>query len=80
MRVTKSDVGIGADGASVGRGAWLCRATTVGDLVAAECLDAALSRRAFARAWKREVGVDDEQAIRERVGIPVDADEHPDAH
>jgi len=82
VRVTGSDVGIVVDGASDGRGAWLCRdaAAAAGGWAATACLDAALSRRAFARAWKRDVGVDDEHAIRERVGRGADGDEHPDAH
>jgi hypothetical protein len=52
-----------------------------GNRLAAEaCLEAALSRRAFARAWKCEVHAEDEQAIKEIVGRGVDGYEHPDAH
>jgi len=80
VRVTRSDAGIVVDGASDGRGAWLCRAGADGDLVDAACLDAALSRRAFARAWRSDVGADDEQTIRELVGRGAGGDEHPDAH
>jgi predicted RNA-binding protein YlxR (DUF448 family) len=80
VRVTRSDAGIVVDGPSDGRGAWLCRATVAGEIAAAACVDAALSRRAFARAWRREVDAHDERAISELVGRAADGDEHPDAH
>jgi hypothetical protein len=52
----------------------------VGEVAAARCVDTALARRAFARAWRREVGADDERAISELVGHRAGRDEHPDAH
>ncbi len=80
VRVTKSELGVAVDGPSDGRGAWLCRGSAAGEIAAARCVDAALSRRAFARAWRCAVGADDERAISELVGHGVDRDEHPDAH
>jgi predicted RNA-binding protein YlxR (DUF448 family) len=80
VRLTRSDAGIVVDGPSDGRGAWLCRGSDAGEIAAPACVDAALSRRAFARAWRREVGVDDERAISELVGRRAGDDEHPDAH
>jgi predicted RNA-binding protein YlxR (DUF448 family) len=80
VRVTKSDTGIVVDGPSDGRGAWLCRGTAPGEIAAAVCVDAALSRRAFARAWRRDVDAGDERAISDLVGRAADGDEHPDAH
>jgi predicted RNA-binding protein YlxR (DUF448 family) len=68
------------DGPSDGRGAWLCRGGTAGELAAPACVDAALSKRAFARAWRRAVGPDDERAISELVGHGAGGDEHPDVH
>jgi hypothetical protein len=43
------------------------------------CLDDALSRRAFNRAWRAEVGADDERAIRERIGRRTDNGDESDA-
>jgi hypothetical protein len=43
-------------------------------------MDAALSKRAFARAWRRETGPDDERAISELAGRRAGRDEHPDVH
>jgi predicted RNA-binding protein YlxR (DUF448 family) len=80
VRVTRSDLGIAVGGASAGRGAWLCRGADGEELVDAACLEAAVSRRAFARAWKRDVDAGDEQAIRELVGWHADGHGHPDAH
>jgi predicted RNA-binding protein YlxR (DUF448 family) len=68
------------DGPSDGRGAWLCRGTECGDVAAAKCVDTALSKRAFSRAWRRVVDADDERAISELLGRWADGDEHPDAH
>jgi predicted RNA-binding protein YlxR (DUF448 family) len=56
--------GIVVDGASDGRGAWVCRSSAGPDLVETQCLDAAIARRAFARAWRVEVTPDDERQIR----------------
>ncbi len=80
VRVTSSDAGIVFDGSSDGRGAWLCRAASGDGIVAAGCVDAALSRRAFARAWKRDVSASDEKAINELAGRVAGDEEHPDAH
>ncbi len=68
------------DGPSNGRGAWLCRSIAVGEIASTACVDAALSRRAFARAWRRDVDADDERAISELAGRGAGGDEHPDAH
>jgi predicted RNA-binding protein YlxR (DUF448 family) len=76
VRVTTSSVGIVVDGPSSGRGAWLCRD---GQDVQQRCLDNALSRRAFARAWRVEVSADDERAIRERIGLRTDNGDESDA-
>ena len=80
MRVTRSADGIAVDGSSNGRGAWLCRAAGTDRLAATECVDAALSRRAFARAWRSEVNSSDEAAINELLGSRAERDEDPDAH
>jgi predicted RNA-binding protein YlxR (DUF448 family) len=80
VRVTRSDAGIVVDGPSDGRGAWLCRGVAEGDIAAAACVDAALSRRAFARAWRRDVDRDDQRSIEELVGRRTDCNEIPDAH
>lgn len=72
MRVTKSAAGIVVDGASDGRGAWVCRSSGGPGRVEAACLDAAITRRAFARAWRVEVTPDDVQAVRERCSADVD--------
>ena len=59
----------------------MCRSDGAGEfIVEAGCLDAALSRRAFARAWKRGVDAETELIISERVGRGAVRDEHPDAH
>jgi predicted RNA-binding protein YlxR (DUF448 family) len=64
VRVTKSAAGIVVDGASNGRGAWVCRSSGGTGRIEAECLDAAITRRAFARAWRAEVTPDDVRAVR----------------
>jgi predicted RNA-binding protein YlxR (DUF448 family) len=79
VRVTNSDRGVVVGGASDGRGAWLCRGPG-GAVVEASCLETALSRRAFARAWKRDLDPGDEDAIRELVGRRTDVDDRPNAH
>jgi predicted RNA-binding protein YlxR (DUF448 family) len=78
VRVTRSDHGFEVDGSSDGRGAWLCRTAASIALVDRTCLEQALVRRAFGRAWKRTLGEAEEQALREQLAR-VD-DEHPDAH
>ncbi len=69
MRLTRVSGTIVVDGASNGRGAWLCRATgpVPGDTVVRGCLDAALGRKAFAKAWRSMVDADDEASIRRAV-------------
>jgi predicted RNA-binding protein YlxR (DUF448 family) len=80
VRLTSAGDGVVAvGGASDGRGAWLCRGDNAAPVVPT-CLESALSRRAFARAWRRDVTDRDEVAIRERLGRMVAGDEHPDAH
>lgn len=64
VRITASARGITVDGASDGRGAWLCRSATDGR-ADTECLDAAIDKRAFARAWRRGVTDDEQRAIRD---------------
>jgi predicted RNA-binding protein YlxR (DUF448 family) len=79
VRITRSAAGIGVDGASDGRGAWVCRSSHSGELVDAACLDAAIGRRAFARAWRSEVTPDDEAAIRESCASDVEHEDESDA-
>jgi predicted RNA-binding protein YlxR (DUF448 family) len=64
VRVTASSAGIVVDGASNGRGAWLCRGARPGDVVDRSCLDTALARRAFSRAWRVDNDAIDDDAIR----------------
>jgi predicted RNA-binding protein YlxR (DUF448 family) len=52
------------DGPSDGRGAWLCRADDGEGMVEAQCLEAAIVRKQFARAWKIGLDHDDVEAIR----------------
>jgi predicted RNA-binding protein YlxR (DUF448 family) len=78
VRVTSSGRGVVVDGASDGRGAWLCRGVD-GALVDASCLDVAVSRKAFARAWRRDLDADDDRAIRALVGRRADDERRPDA-
>ena len=80
VRVTRSAAGIAVDGPSDGRGAWVCRSAGDDGVAASSCVDAALSRRAFARAWRSEVTSSDEAAINELLGPRAERDEHPDAH
>jgi predicted RNA-binding protein YlxR (DUF448 family) len=79
VRVTKSVSGIVVDGASHGRGAWVCRSSTGDGRVEASCLDTAITRRAFARAWRVEVSPDDERQIRARCCGDVDDENESDA-
>jgi predicted RNA-binding protein YlxR (DUF448 family) len=71
LRITHASEGIVVDGPSDGRGAWLCRGSD--GAVDAGCLDAALARRGFARAWRRVVGPDEAEAIRAVLGGRTDA-------
>lgn len=70
MRITLANDGdLVADGTSSGRGAWLCR--SAGDeVVVPDCLDRALTKRAFARAWRTDVPADIEHRLRELLGAP----------
>jgi predicted RNA-binding protein YlxR (DUF448 family) len=79
VRVTKSSAGIVVGGASDGRGAWLCRRAGATDRVDLACLDAALAKRAFARAWRTDVSADDEREIRERIVGHGDRENESDA-
>jgi predicted RNA-binding protein YlxR (DUF448 family) len=78
VRLTRSGNGVVVDGASDGRGAWLCRGEGAG--VEPGCLAAALAKRAFARAWRCELTSDDERAISDLVRPRANGDESPDAH
>ncbi|BAN01903.1 YlxR family protein [Ilumatobacter coccineus] len=71
VRVTRSfdDDGnsiITVDGASNGRGAWLCRSSD--GLVEHGCRDMAITRKQFARAWRSTLTSDDVQRIRQATG------------
>ena len=61
VRLTRVDGRTTVDGVSNGRGAWLCR--TDGDggaIVDVQCLDQALRKRAFGKAWRTSLGPDDD--------------------
>ena len=73
MRITRTSAGIVVDGSSDGRGAWLCRDAGSARAVDPSCLERALARRAFARAWHVELTDDDEHAI--RIGLTGGNDE-----
>jgi len=68
VRVTRADGHLATDGASAGRGAWLCRCADGATVVELRCLDDALRRNAFGRAWRTTLRPEDEQAIREELG------------
>jgi predicted RNA-binding protein YlxR (DUF448 family) len=68
VRVTGAGGHLAIDGASAGRGAWLCRSADGARVVELRCLDEALRRKAFGRAWRTTLRPDDEQAIREELG------------
>jgi|SRR5688572_15770127 len=56
-------------GVSNGRGAWLCRAGGPdGPPVDPGCLEQALRKRAFGKAWRTSIGPADEDEIRETCG------------
>ncbi|WP_424344166.1 YlxR family protein [Ilumatobacter sp.] len=69
VRLTRStgDVSptVEVDGASSGRGAWLCRDED--GRVSSECVDAAVGAKQFARAWKTSLDVQDIEAIRRAI-------------
>ncbi|WP_395152996.1 YlxR family protein [Ilumatobacter sp.] len=69
VRITRSPSGITVDGSSSGRGAWVCRDQRNGG-VAGECLDTAITKRAFARAWRSDVSSDDITNIKEQSSRP----------
>lgn len=73
MRITRSPAGIVVDGASAGRGAWLCRDADGG--VNISCLDSAVQRGGFARAWRTTLGSADIDELRRRT--TTWNDEHP---
>jgi predicted RNA-binding protein YlxR (DUF448 family) len=79
VRITRSASGIVVDGPSDGRGAWVCRGELAGELVDTACLDAAIGRGAFARAWRSEVTRDDESAIRASCAGDVEHEDESDA-
>jgi hypothetical protein len=51
----------------------------VGELVDPGCLDVAIGRGAFARAWRSEVTRDDEAAIRASCASDVEYEDESDA-
>jgi predicted RNA-binding protein YlxR (DUF448 family) len=66
VRLTRAAGRTIVDGVSDGRGAWLCRAGSgQGSVVDVQCLDQALRRRAFGKAWRTSLGPADDQEIRE---------------
>ena len=69
IRITRSFSGITVDGSSSGRGAWVCRDQRTHG-VAGECLDTAITQRAFARAWRSDVSDDDITNIKEQASRP----------
>ena len=69
VRLTRVAGRTTVDGVSNGRGAWLCRTQTAdGGVVDAQCLDHALRKRAFAKAWRTSLGPGDDDEIRETCG------------
>ena len=68
MRITNVAGGIEVDGPSNGRGAWICADNTTERQVAGECLETAIAKRAFARAWRIDIGADDITNIRRHTG------------
>ena len=74
MRITRNESDVVVDGASHGRGAWLCRSSSFDGegieqrQVARECLEAAITKRAFARAWRIDIGADDITKMRRHTG------------
>ena len=76
MRITNVAGDIEVDGPSNGRGAWICTDSatngTTGSKkkrqVAGECLETAIAKRAFARAWRTDIGADDITNIRRHTG------------
>jgi predicted RNA-binding protein YlxR (DUF448 family) len=55
---------LAVDGASSGRGAWLCRAAMGNELIVdTDCLERALTQRQFDRAWRTKLDHHDVEAI-----------------
>ena len=70
VRLTRAAGRTTVDGVSNGRGAWLCRSRTTDPTAAqavvdGQCLDDALRKRAFNKAWRTTIGSDDELEIRD---------------
>gem|GEM_PF-2572195 len=78
MRITRTGTDITVDGPSNGRGAWLCQDTSPDSddnrerRIAGECLESAITKRAFARAWRTDIGTDDITNIRRLTGTDQD--------
>lgn len=68
VRITNAAGDIEIDGPSRGRGAWICADKTTERQVAGECLETAITKRAFARAWRTDIGADDITNIRRHTG------------
>jgi predicted RNA-binding protein YlxR (DUF448 family) len=74
VRITRTESDVVVDGPSSGRGAWLCRNSSSDRekneqrQVVGECLEAAITKRAFARAWRTDIGADDITNIRKHTG------------
>jgi predicted RNA-binding protein YlxR (DUF448 family) len=76
VRITCAAGDIVVDGPSAGRGAWICADSSIvgattntnNRQVAGECLEAAITKRAFARAWRIDIDADDITNIRRHTG------------
>ncbi len=80
VRITRVSGHIVVGGVSNGRGAWLCRAAgSAPSVVESDCLDHALRKRAFDKAWRTTLGPDGEREIREMCGGGGRDGDHPDA-
>jgi predicted RNA-binding protein YlxR (DUF448 family) len=64
LRIVRTPEGIVAGGPSNGRGAWLCRHDGVAD---PRCVETAIRRRAFQRAWRSSVEAGELDAMRRAV-------------
>jgi predicted RNA-binding protein YlxR (DUF448 family) len=78
VRITRSARGITIDGASDGRGAWLCRNDTPDAVVVEECLHAAIAKRAFGRAWRGDVTAEELRTITEQSRSSTGRRDHRD--
>ena len=61
LRIVRTSDGVVAGGPSAGRGAWLCRRGRRAD---PGCVEAAIRRGAFQRAWRSPVDADAIDALR----------------